>query len=173
MLRRPVLRKLIIAASVFALAAPAAAQDYPDPRDDEIVRDLPPPGEVEEVGNAIGRAADAIMDVEIGPVVDAIDPGRRFERRGRDRTIGDLASRRDPYARERMRDSIYAATAGIGAVIEQIAVLTPVLRRTIEDAERRMDAAMRDRRVRPRDYDRDHDRDYDRDYDPGPDPHDR
>ena len=142
------MRKLIFAASLLAVAAPAAAQPYPDPRDDEIARDLPPPGEIEAMGDALGDVADAIMDVDIGPVVDAMDPYRRH--RHRERTLGDLASRDDPYARERIRDSIGAATFGLAATVEQLAILTPVLRRSLEDAARRMDDAMR--RHRDRDW---------------------
>jgi hypothetical protein len=152
------LRKLIFAASALALTAPVAAQPYPDPRDDEIVRELPPPGEIEAMGDALGDVADAIMDIDVGPVVDAVDPDRRHRR---DRTLGDIASRDGPYARERIRDSIGAATFGLAATVEQLAILTPVLRRSLEDAARRMDEAMR--RHRGRDWDR-------RDY---PEPDDR
>jgi hypothetical protein len=154
------MRKPMFAASLLALAAPAAAQPYPDPRDDEIVRELPPPGEIEAMGDALGDVADAVMDVDVGPVLDAVDPLGRHRHR-RDRTLGDIASRDDPYARERIRDSIGAATIGLAATIDQLAILTPVLRRSLEDAARRMDDAMR--RHRGRDWDR-------RDY---PDPDDR
>jgi len=159
------LRKLIIAACVAVIAAvPAAAQPYPD--DDEIVRDLPPPGEVEEIGDRLGRTADAVMDVDVAPIVDAVDPQARRYRRHRDVRVGDIVSRGDPYARDRIQNSIAAATFGIEAALRQIAILTPVLRRSIEDAERRVDDAMRrGPRDRDRDYDRDGDRDYDPDYD--------
>jgi hypothetical protein len=141
------LRILIFAATALGLAAPAVAQPYPDP-DDEILRELPPPGEIEAMGDTLGRVADAIMDVDVGPVVDAIEPGRRHRR---DRTLGDIASRDDPYARERVRDSIGAAAFGLEVAVGQIAILTPVLRRSLEDAARRMEEAMRGRRGRDRD----------------------
>ena len=144
------MRKLIIAAALLgAAAAPAAAQSYPDarydPRDEEIVRALPHPGEVEEMGDTLGRVADAIMDVDVGPIRDAVDPeARRYGRRHRE-TLGDIASRDDPYARERVRDQIGAATYGVNAAARELAVLTPVLRRSLEDATRRMEDAMRGR----------------------------
>jgi len=170
------LRKLTIAVTALAAAAPLAAQPYPDPRDEEIVRRLPPPGEVERIGDAIARATDALMDVDIGPVADALDPYHRRYRHGGRETLGDLASRRDPYARERMRSEIGAVTVGLGAAVEQFAVLTPILRRSLEEATRRMeDAIARGRYARP--HDRDHDRRYDPraddhepDYDPDPGP---
>jgi hypothetical protein len=161
-----VLRKLIIAASVAAaFSMPAAAQ--PRPADEDVVRRLPPPGEIEEIGDALGRVAEVMMDVDIGPLADAIDPARaRYRGRHRE-TLGDLASHGDPYARERVRDSIAAATVGLEVAMRQLAVLGPALRRSIEDTQHRVDDAMGRRpRDRDRDYDRDYDRDQDRDYDP-------
>lgn len=154
------MRKLILAASILASAAPVAAQSYPDLRDEAVARALPHPGEIEAVGDTVGRVADAIMDVPIGPIVDAVDPYRRG--RHRDETLGDIAHRDDPYARERIRDQIGVATVGLGAVLQELAVVTPVLRRSLEDATRRMEDAMQ-RRGPARDYNWDHDRDYDRD----------
>ena len=152
------MRKLIVAAGALApllLAAPAAAQPA-DPRDEEIVRALPSADQLAEMGETLGRVAEALMDVPVGPILDAIEPHRRG--RHRDRTLGDVASRGDPYARERVRDEVEAATVGAGAAMEGIAVVTPVLRRSLEDAAHRMEDAMRSRH-RSRDArDRDHDR---------------
>ena len=145
------MRQLIIAAIALAAAAPAAAQSYPDPRDEEIVDAMPRAGDIAEMGETLGRVAEALMDIEVGPLVDAIDPGRRLDRGARERTLGDVASRDDPYARERVRDQVEAATFGLGAAMEQLAVVTPVLRRSLEDAAERMEDAMEGR---ARDYDR-------------------
>lgn len=172
------MRKLIIAMTALAAAAPAFAQPHYDPRDDDIVRRLPPPQEVERIGDSLGAAADALMDVDVGPVADALDPYHRRYRHGRRETLGDLAGRRDPYARERMRAEIGAVTIGLGAAVEQMAVMTPILRRSLEDSIRRMQVAIdRGRAARP--YDRGYDRRYedrydprdDRDYDPRDDDH--
>ena len=151
------MRKLIIAAGALAFAAPVLAQP-PHPRDSDIVRDLPHPEEIEALGDTVARVADAIMDVPVGPIADAVDPHRRG--RHRNETLGDVASRDDPYARERIRDQLGAATVGLGAVMEEVAVVTPVLRRSLEDAARRMEDAMAGRRGR------DQDRDYGRDRHP-------
>jgi hypothetical protein len=141
--------------TALAAAAPAFAQPYPDARDERIVRSIPPAHEVERIGDALGRATEALMDVDIGPVVDAMDPYHRRYRRGPE-TLGDLAGgRHDPYARERIRGQIGAVTVGLGAAAEQMAVMTPILRRSLEDATRRMqDAIARGRSARP--YDRDY-----------------
>jgi hypothetical protein len=167
------LRKLIIALTALAAAAPAFAQPPYDPRDDDIVRRLPPPQEVERIGDSLGAASEALMDVDVGPVADALDPYHRRYRHGRRETLGDLAGRRDPYARERMRAEIGAVTIGLGAAVEQMAVMTPVLRRSLEDSIRRVeDAIARGRYARPYDrryedrYDPRGDDRYGRDYDP-------
>ncbi|HEX8622692.1 MAG TPA: hypothetical protein VF718_12045 [Allosphingosinicella sp.] len=163
------MRRLIIAVTALAAAAPLAAQPYADPRDEEIVRRLPPPQEVERIGDSLGAAADALMDVDVGPVADALDPYHRRYRHGRRETLGDLYGRRDPYARERMRAEIGAVTVGLGAAMEQVAVMTPVLRRSLDESIRRMEEAIaRGRYARPYDdrYDPRDDRDYDPEYDP-------
>jgi hypothetical protein len=163
------LRKLIIAVTALAAAAPLAAQPYPDPRDDDIVRQLPPPAEVERIGDSLGAAADAIMDVDVGPIADALDPYHRRYRHGRRETIGDLYGRRDPYARERMRAEIGAVTVGLGAAMREVAIMTPALRRSLEEATRRMeDAIARGRYARPYDdrYDRRYEPRDDERYDP-------
>jgi hypothetical protein len=157
--------------TALAAAAPAFAQPQYDPRGDDIVRRLPPPHEVERIGDSLGRATEALMDVDIGPVVDALDPYHRRYRRGPE-TIGDLAGgRRDPYARERIRGEIGAVSAGLGAAVQQMAVMTPILRRSLEDATRRMEEAVARGRYsyeqgRDRRYDERYDPRDDRDYDP-------
>ena len=153
------MRKLIIAASALALAAPAAAQPAPQPRDEELARALPQRGEIEAMGDTVGAVAEAILDTPVGPIREAVE-GRRLPRREREETLGDIASRDDPYARERVRDDVAAATAGLGAVVEQFAVVAPVLRRSLEDAARRMEDAIEHRRGR--DYDDRYDRRDDR-----------
>lgn len=158
--RRPVLRFFILAASVAALAAPAHAQSsptFPREMDREIVRSLPSPGEVEDVADAAGRAAEAILDVPIGGVVRAIDPSRPVRR---DETVGDMAGRHDPYVRERVRDSVEGVAAGMGDMMARIAVVAPELRRALAGVEESLDRSLRT--VRDRDYDRRYD---DRRYD--------
>jgi hypothetical protein len=172
------LRKFLMAtAGLAALAAPAAAQTAPepnvgeapvlseaeaapplDPRDEEIVRSLPNPREIEIVGDAAARAADAILDTPVGPLREAIE-GRRLSRREREETLGDRAAKNDPYFRDRMRDQIGVASVAVGVLAEQMAVMTPVLRRTLEDVERRVEDAARG--IPPRDYDRRDDPDRD------------
>jgi hypothetical protein len=147
------LRKLILAASALAFALPAAASaqsspSFPEEMDEEIVRSLPHPAEVEAMADVAGRAAEAVIDVPIGGVIQAIDPTRRVHR---DDTIADVS--RDPYLRDRIRDSVDDVAIGMGDVMAQVAVVAPALRRSLADLERNLDRAIYDaRRDRPRDY---------------------
>lgn len=146
------MRKLILVAAAMAFAVPAAASaqsssTFPEEMDEEIVRSLPHPGEVEEMADVAGRAAEAIIDVPIGGVIQAIDPTRRVRR---DDTIADVS--RDPYLRDRIRDSVDDVAIGMGDMMARVAVLAPALRRSMADLERNLDRAINDGR-RGRDYD--------------------
>ncbi len=137
------MRKLIIAASALAFALPAAAsaQAFPEEMDDEIARSLPHPGEVDAMADVAGRAAEAVIDVPIGGVIQAIDPTRRVRR---DDTIADVS--RDPYLRDRIRDSVDGVAIGMGDMMSRVAVLAPALRRSLADLERSLDRAVNDGR---------------------------
>jgi hypothetical protein len=148
--------KLMIGAAFLALAGPASAQRVFTPdMDRDLVRAIPPAEEVEEIGATIDRVAGAVLDVPIGPLVDAIeaaDPeARRYRRGPRERTLGDMARRDDPDFDDRLHDSIYAVTADMGATMERIAIAAPAMRRALGEMERSIDRAMRDSEMRRRD----------------------
>jgi hypothetical protein len=146
------LRKILItAAGTLALAAPVFAQPvpapvpaeappaYPDPADDEFTRALPHPYDVEEAGDTLGRAVGAIMNVPVGGVVQAVDPTTRVRR---DETLGDLARRDDPHAEERIQDEMQVLTMKMADMMRQVAVVAPVLRRSLADLERDLGRAI-------------------------------
>jgi serine/threonine protein kinase HipA of HipAB toxin-antitoxin module len=133
------LRKLILAGAFAAVSATAAAAQ--PPRDAPPPRRLPAPAEIARAGNALDRVLDALMDVRIGPVVDAIDPGARYDRY-RPETVGDLASRDDPWARQRLHAEVGRTTAGMAAATREVAVLAPVLARELAEASRRIEDAV-------------------------------
>ena len=137
------LRKLILTAGLAAAATAASAQPpRDDPRYDRAGPPLPPPGELARARDSLDRVLDALMDVRIGPVVDAIDPGARYDPY-RPETVEDLATRNDPYARQRLHAEVGRTAAGIGAAAREVAILAPALRRSIDDARRRMADAVR------------------------------
>jgi len=143
--RRLVLRKLTIAALVAASAVPAAAQPVAPrsaPSDEEFRQAVPDQREMEKMGDVAANAIDALMDVPVGPLREAIE-GRKLSPRERQETLGDHAGRDDPQFRERMRDQIGVVTIALGALTQHMAEIAPVLRRTLEDVEQRMDNAVR------------------------------
>jgi hypothetical protein len=153
------MRKLLIAAAAVALAGPAHAQQVFTPElDEDIERAIPPAEEVEAAGAAVDAVVGAVLDVPVGPIVDAVeaaDPDRRGRRSGpRDRTLRDVAGRDDPYFEERLRDSIRRVTAGMADTMDQVAILAPVLRRSLADMERDIAIAIAESRARRGRYER-------------------
>jgi hypothetical protein len=139
------MRLLLIAAASTLLAVPAAAQP---PRPSDEIRSYAP---------ALDRTTEALLDVDLGPLLDAIDPGRRHY----DRTLRDIARRDDPDFDRRMRASIYGNAARIGRAADAMAAAAPALRGAVEQVQRDMDAAIdaRPPGPPPGDVDDDWDRD--------------
>jgi hypothetical protein len=145
------MRRILIGTAAIALAAPAAAQDV-SPADKDLVRAVPPPERIEEVADAVHGVVGAVMDMPIGPLVDAIDRadprGRAYRRGPRERTVGEMASRNDPYFEDRLHDSIEGATASAGVIAEEVAIAAPEMRRALDRIEQDVDRAIEDARVR-------------------------
>lgn len=141
------MRHSLLAASIPALAlfaVPAWAQPprpAPPPAAGPLTADSP-----EQIGRQIDRLADAIMAVDIGPVVDAIDPGARS--RGMPTSLGDIAEQRNPGARARMHQDIAATTAGVNVAVRDAAAAAPILLQTLAQARRQIAAAAREARAR-------------------------
>ena len=97
------------------------------------------PGElVEEYAPAIDRAADAMMNLDVGPIVDAVDPYGRHHHR----TLRDMARRNDPDFERRMHATIYGTAATMGRAADVVAAAQPALRRAVAQFEHDMAAAM-------------------------------
>jgi HAMP domain-containing protein len=148
---------LILGAAMFAatplLAQPASYDDEPayEAREDDEDWDeegmdgprpaLPHPGQIQAMASVMDRLVGAVMDLPIGPIVEAVDPyGRSGYRRG-DR-LRDMAERDDPYAEERLRAGIRGASRGIGAMSQAIGRMMPVLERSLDEVGREVEAAM-------------------------------
>lgn len=133
------MRALLIAAAMLTVPAAAQAQPYYDA---PIADSLPPPEVVDRGAAALGRAVDGLMQVDVGPVVDAIDPYRY--RSGRRETLGELARRDDPYFDERVHSSIGALADGMIMLRSRMHRLEPALRRSLDDIARSVEDATRD-----------------------------
>ena len=139
------MHKLLITAAAAALAAPAFAQE-PVPRDpleDEIVRAIPDPGEVEAMAPALDRSMDALMNLDVGPIIDAADPYRRGPGYGAPgRTLRELGRRSDPHFEQRMRSTIYGSTADMSRMMGAFAAAAPALARSFRELERALGTAI-------------------------------
>lgn len=149
----PRLPFLIAAAAIF-LPAPAVAQHVPSG------------AEIEAMAPAIDRVTGAVLDVDVGGIVDAADPYARRPGYGRPgRTVGAMARRRDPYFDERLRASIYGGTARAARMMDAFAAAMPALRRSLDEARAGIAAAVEDYRrgIPPVAMDDDWDSELDRD----------
>lgn len=136
------MRKLIIAGAALLAAAPASAQP-PAYDDDYEVRDERPldARDVGRMAIAMDRMVGAIMDLPVGGIAAAVDPLGRGGVHPRD-TVRDLAERDDPYAEQRIRAGIRGTARSVGAMSESFARMLPVLRRSIDEMSRSVEAAM-------------------------------
>jgi hypothetical protein len=150
------MRKLFFLIGAFALAAPVAAQApvFDESLDDDIVAAIPPPEEVEAMAPAMDAMAGALLNVDVGPLLDAADPTRRRYDHGMPgRTLGRIAGRDDPYFEDRLRSSIYGVTSDMGRMMAAVAVAAPAMRRSLREFERGIEGAIDDyerRRPAPR-----------------------
>lgn len=138
------MHKLLIAAAAAALAVPAVAQaPVVDPLEEEIVRSLPDPGQVEAMAPVLDRSMGALMSLDVGPILDAADPyGRRPGYGAPGRTLRELGRRDDPYFEERMRSTIYGSTADMSRMMGAFAAAAPSLARSFRELERAMGTAI-------------------------------
>jgi len=124
---------ILIAATAAFLPATAFAQRVPSG------------AEIEAMAPALDRMTDALLDVDVGGIVDAADPYARRPGYGRPgRTLGELARRRDPYFDARLRGSIYGGAAQAGRMMDAFAAAMPALRRSLDEARATVGAAIDD-----------------------------
>jgi len=122
-------------------------QDGDGPYDDgpyyEDDAPLPRGAEVAAMAPMLDGMAGAVLQLDVAPMLDALDPFNRYGRRGR-RTLGELARRDDPDFDRRLRGSIYGTTAMMGRMMDAIATATPAMRRSLREMEREFDRAVRE-----------------------------
>jgi hypothetical protein len=145
------MRNILIGTAVVALAGPAAAQN-PSAADEDLVRAVPPTEQIEATADVVHRVVGAVMDMPIGPLIDAIDAadpkGRGYRRLPRERTVGEMASRDDPSFEARLHDTIDAAAVSADVLAAEVEIVAPEMRRAVERIERDVDRAVEDARAR-------------------------
>jgi len=149
---------LLAAAGAAILAVPASAQNHRADRS------------IDEVAPALDRTTQALLNLDIGPILDAADPSRPHY----DRTIRDMARRDDPDFERHMRASIYGSAAGMHRMTAAVAAAEPALREALAQFQASIAAAMDAPSagaapLPPGDVDDDWDRDAEDEYAPIPD----
>lgn len=120
------MRRVSIAVIAALVAAPAIAQPAR-------------PGEqIEAYAPAVDRTADALLNLDVGPILDALDPYRPHPHH----TLREMARRDDPEFEHRLHRSIYTSAALAGRTANAVAAAEPALRRALHQFERDMDAAL-------------------------------
>ncbi len=138
---------LLAAGGAVALAAAATASAQPLPPEpqmhpEDMAHAIPSPGEVRDVAVGLDRVLGALLNLDIRPVVEAIDPASPALRRG-ERTLRDLGERDDPYFEDRLRSNIYGVSGAVSEAMGRMVVLVPVLQRTLDQVERDVADALR------------------------------
>lgn len=155
-------KSFLIALPMLALAVPVAAQDvvfmsgtgdetpvaaFEDDRpiienDDDEISDIADrmddPLVQDGVSNGIERMAGAMMNVRVGPMVEAIErarPGTVDRRIRRDSTVGDLAGRDADYLPERLGDQSREMMGMMGGFARAMAAMMPEFERMSREME--------------------------------------
>ena len=118
-----------------ALAAvPVAAQQH---REEQALR-----GGAEAVRQAapmVDRSADAALELDIGPLLDALHPDSP---RGRHMTLRELGRRDDPDFDAKLRRSIDRGSARAAATLDAMATAAPSIRQSLRQMEAAIAGAM-------------------------------
>jgi hypothetical protein len=115
-----------------ALAAlPLAAQPRGAPaREEQALR-----GGAEAVRQAapmLDRSTNAALDLDIGPLLDALHP---YSPRGRHMTLRELGRRDDPDFEAKLRRSLYRGSARAAATLDAMAAAAPSIRQSLRQME--------------------------------------
>ena len=115
-----------------ALAAlPATAQHRAaQPREEQALR-----GGAEAVRQAapmLDRSTDRALEMDIGPLLDALHP---YSARGRHMTLREMGRRDDPDFDRKLRRSIYMGSARAAATLDAMATAAPSIRQSLREME--------------------------------------
>jgi hypothetical protein len=136
---------LIPLGAIALVATPAPAQ----PREEQALRGGA--AAVRQAAPMLDRSADAALELDIGPILDALRP---WSPRGRHMTLRELARRDDPDFDRKLRRSIYRGSARAAATLDAMATAAPALRQSLRQMEAAIAGAMSEARqpLPPLDY---------------------
>jgi hypothetical protein len=120
---------LLGGAAMVALPATAQHRAAP-PREEQALRNGAET--VRQAAPMLDRSADRALDMDIGPLLDALHP---YSARGRHMTLRDMGRRDDPDFDAKLRRSIYRGSARAAATLDAMATATPQIRQSLRQME--------------------------------------
>ena len=128
---RKFLIPLVLLGGAAIAALPVAAQHRaPQPREEQALR-----GGAEAVRQAtpmVDRSMDRALDLDLGPLLDALHP---YSARGRHMTLREMGRRDDPDFEAKLRRSIYRGSARASATLDAMAIAAPSIRQSLRQME--------------------------------------
>ena len=125
---------LVLLGGTALVALPVAAQHRAPPREEQTLR-----GGAEAVRQAapmVDRSVDRALDLDVGPLLDALHP---YAAPGRRMTLREMGRRDDPDFEAKLRRSIYRGSARASATLDAMATAAPSIRQSLRQMEARMD----------------------------------
>ena len=87
----------------------------------------------------VQNSADAALNLDIGPILDALHP---YSPRGRRMTLREMARRDDPQFEQKLNRSIYRGSARLAATLDAMATAAPAMRQSLRQMEAAISGAM-------------------------------
>jgi hypothetical protein len=136
------------------VALPVAAQHREPPRAQHHEEDVLRGGAeaARQAGPMVERSADSALELDIGPLLDALHPRGP---RGRHMTLRQLGRANDPDFDQKLHRSIYRGSARAAATLDAMATAAPSIRRSLREMEAAIGGAMAEARgpLPPEGYD--------------------
>jgi hypothetical protein len=134
------MRHYLLAVSLALLAAPAAAQQAPQPGQIQIPSELTDPAMVERLANTLQALSNAFLELPVGEVQAAVE-GREPTRAEKGLTVRDLGRRDDPNFDRDLERQIAQSKPLIENGMKALAQAIPAMTKALSEAARQMERA--------------------------------
>ena len=131
------MRRFLIPVAALGGITLVASHLAAQPREEQVLRGGA--AAVRQAAPLLDRSTDAALDLDIGPLLDALDP---WSPRGRRMTLRELGRRDDPDFERKLRNSIYRSSARAAATLDAMATAAPSIRRSLREMEAAIAGAM-------------------------------
>jgi hypothetical protein len=130
---RAFLIPLAVLGGAALVAVPVAAQH----REEDALRGA---GQVvRQAAPMVDRSTDSALNLDIGPILDALHP---YGPRGRHMTLRELGRSNDPDFDRKLRSSIYRSSDRAAATLDALATAAPSIRQSLRQMEAAIGTAL-------------------------------